>query len=418
MTRILPNGVLDYLSYYKRWIEYSMEHRKVIKDIRKQQKVRVAFIVMNVSMWKNMCLYELLQKDERFEVRIILSPSIMYDRLQQKKDLEQMKTYFSTKGVSYVDYDFNSPYDLRKEFNPHLIFYPQTYVRAHCTQHDYTSFTDRLIVYVPYSFWPTNEKHGFDLSFHRHAWRIYYANEMIYDFAKSISLNKARNARITGYPSADYLLASTQNNPWKSSKSGVKKIIWAPHFTIKKREMFSPSTFLDICDKMVSLAQNNVGVFQFAFKPHPRLRTELYRHPDWGVIKTEEYYNLWANMPNTQVESGDYYDLFSTSDLLIHDSGSFMIEYLYTHKPCIYVSNDFSRIYNELNPLGTKALDLHYKASDWTEISSLIDSIIIKGDDPIASEREEFFKSQLLPPNGRTVAENIYNDLVQSLLRS
>ena len=65
---------------------------------------------------------------------------------------------------------------------------------------------------------------------------------------------------------------------------------------------------------MVELAKKYQDSIQFAFKPHPVLKFRLINI--WGEQKTEEYYKLWETMPNTQLETGDYIDLFLTSDAL------------------------------------------------------------------------------------------------------
>ena len=45
----------------------------------------------------------------------------------------------------------------------------------------------------------------------------------------------------------------------------------------------------------------------------------------------------WESLSNAQLETGKYVDLFMTSDAMIHDCGSFTIEYHYTLKPVMYL---------------------------------------------------------------------------------
>lgn len=53
--------------------------------------------------------------------------------------------------------------------------------------------------------------------------------------------------------------------------------------------------------------------------------------------KTDRYYSEWESLSNAQLETGKYVDLFMTSDAMIHDCGSFTIEYHYTLKPVMYL---------------------------------------------------------------------------------
>ena len=85
----------------------------------------------------------------------------------------------------------------------------------------------------------------------------------------------------------------------------------------------------------------------------------LCEHPDWGNDSTLKYYALWENMNNTQLEEGDYIDLFMQSDAVIHDSGSFILEYLIANKPCMYLQKEaWNPHFNEMNREALKCYTL------------------------------------------------------------
>ena len=154
-----------------------------------------------------------------------------------------------------------------------------------------------------------------------------------------------------------------------------------------------------------------------AFKPHPALLTQLYQHPEWGQERTDEYYELWRTMPNTQLEAGEFVDLFMTSDAMIHDSGSFAVEYHYSRKPVMFVSKNMKPILDTQSTFGLKAYDLHYIGKDEAGIRRFIDEVVLGGNDPLLPEREQFFRDYLLPPGGKSVAQNILDDILDSLGR-
>ena len=53
------------------------------------------------------------------------------------------------------------------------------------------------------------------------------------------------------------------------------------------------------------------------------------------------YLQAWNDLPNAQVYTGAYYQaLFATSDGMIQDSGSFIVEYQYVDKPMIFLTRD------------------------------------------------------------------------------
>jgi CDP-glycerol glycerophosphotransferase (TagB/SpsB family) len=99
-----------------------------------------------------------------------------------------------------------------------------------------------------------------------------------------------------------------------------------------------------MAELMLELAQAYKDRIQIAFKPHPSLITQLYQHPDWGKERADDYYARWQQMENTQLETGGYVDLFMTSDAMIHDSGSFVVEYLYANRPVMFVSINLQSI--------------------------------------------------------------------------
>lgn len=114
-----------------------------------------------------------------------------------------------------------------------------------------------------------------------------------------------------------------------------KRVIWSPHHLIN--EEVNQSNFLEYADFFKEIAESKVV---WAFKPHPILKSKLYLHPEWGKERTDEYYQFWQNSEFTQLELGEYEELFLSSDSMIHDCGSFLAEYIYVEKPVMYLLNN------------------------------------------------------------------------------
>ena len=81
---------------------------------------------------------------------------------------------------------------------------------------------------------------------------------------------------------------------------------------------------------MLSFTEKYKDKIQIAFKPHPNLKT-VNKSSKSGK-PNDDYYDKWNSLDNGQLEEGDYFDLFLQSDAMIHDSVSFLSEYLYTMK--------------------------------------------------------------------------------------
>ena len=361
-------------------------HRAYVSTIQ-GRPVRVVFMAMSVSMWRYQHLYELMANDERFIVSIVLSPAIDYHRDQQQKDLQRLRAYFDRCGIPYIDCQLDGePYDVKTKLDPDLVFYPQPYEHLLTPLHDCLHFYDRLVCYYPYAFWTSTGKWSYDFHFHNLAWRLYYSTPLHLEEARKVATNHGRNVRVVGYPNADDYLRGQYANVWKPRADGQrrKRVVWAPHYSVMPEFGLPPrSNFLWMAELMLRLASEHADTLQLAFKPHPRLITVLYQHPDWGKERADDYYAQWQALPNTQLETGEFIDLFMTSDAMIHDSGSFAVEYHYARKPVMFVSKDMKSILDTQSDFGKKAYEMHYIGSNEVDIMRFIVDVVLGGNDPM-----------------------------------
>ena len=391
------------------------QHQRYIRRLQGRQKINVVFTAIDISLWRYQHVYELMAADPRFRVNIVLTPCVLREHMDQ--DVAGLRNYFDQHGIPYIDFDLTGkPFDIKKD--PDIIFYTQPYEYLLSPEHDCRYFYDRLICYIPYAFWTASGKLSYDLHFSNQAWRLYYSTTMHQEDARQMATNHGKNVRVVGYPNADDYLSTAHDNPWHTIPDGMsrKRVIWAPHYSIKSKSTFAPrSNFLWMADLMVELAREYADQIQFAFKPHPALLTQLYEDSHWGKERADAYYELWQTMPNTQLETGQFIDLFMTSDAMIHDSASFTVEYHYSQRPSMFVSKDIAPILAGMNDFGKKAFAQHYFGKDKAGIRHFIDDVVLQGNDPMRPQREQFFHDYLLPPGGKSVAQNVVDDILQSL---
>lgn len=407
--------VLWYMHRGARIRKYVEQNRRNQERIRRQDSVVVVFFASNVSMWRYQRLYEEMQKYPRFKPYIVISPLNAYSKEQKRECVKDLRHFFESRGIHYIDYDTNrmKGYDVKNLLKPDLLFYPQPYYTVMCKEHRYYQFNDSLLAYYPYGVSLRRERFCYDEDFHNRAWRRYYENEFTREDARLMSTVGDVNVVIVGHPTADEFLVH-RKDVWKVQEKRKKRLVWAPHFTINGDGWSQNTCFLWMADFMLDLAQKYRDQIQLAFKPHPRLLSELYKNVDWGREKADAYYKKWKEMPNTQIECGEYMDLFMSSDAMIHDSGSFAAEYMYTGNPVMYVSKDMSHLYDVANGLGKIVYDAHYIADDIEKIERFVLDVLIAGDDPLKDARKSVI-SFLTPSNGKTVAENTMNDLLKEL---
>lgn len=369
----------------------------VVFRLRHKKQINVVFIAFSLPMWRYQNLYNLLSKHPRFHVSVIIVPTVSFSEEQRNDSINELKDYFSNKKMNYR---------LGTIENPDILFYPQPYLDLFSEEFRYDKFRYKLLCYYPYAFWTATGDWSYNLPLHNYAWKLFYSTELHREEAKEIAFNKGKNVEVVGYPNADNFINQSYKNVWKPQNTQKKRIIWAPHFTIFSGGLMEQSNFLWMATFMLEVASRYLDSIQFVFKPHPRLYSELLKHEDWGEEKAKLYYKEWETRDNTQIETGEYVDLFMTSDAMIHDCGSFSVEYHYSGNPVMFVSDDFERLVSEKGKFGQLAMRQHYVGKNQQDIIVFIENVVLKNDDPMKEGRGQFKKNYLLPPNSKTVAQN------------
>lgn len=388
---------------------------EIINRISNQDEIRVIFFAINISMWKYDGLFQEMMIHKRYKPLIIPSLGYSADKKTRLYEQQKMKEYFQKKGFPFLaSYDAKSKKWLNiKKYKPDLIFYTQPYDKNPYKGYNIRKFHKySLFAYVPYAFWVEKGNWGYNLLFHNIAWRLFYPTNIHLKNGINISYIKGCNIKVTGYPMAErFLLPNSPTSPWKIKNPKIKRVIWAPHHSITNG-LLNYSTFLEISETMKQLAEKYSKQIQFAFKPHPSLKNKLYKLTEWGIEKTDKYYDYWKNSPNTILADSDYVDLFLTSDAMIHDCSSFSAEYLYTKYPVMFLTKPDHQDY--LCEFGKKCFDMHYKGSNITDIIDFLEKIVIKGNDPMSNIRNIFFKKYLAINNGN-ISKIIFSEINKSL---
>ena len=413
-SRIRQQGVKVYFTSL-----YPLILKCRARTIGKKDKIEVVFFAFNLAIWRYQGVYDLLSQDERFNCHIVFTVPKSFTKEQQSLDLQQMREYFSARGIDYIDFDEKDGkgYDVMRQINPDILFYPQPYSYIHPANHDFFCFTKKLICYIPYSINVIKSNYWlYDLPFHNLAWKIFCPLKVEKINAEMSSRNHGVNWVVSGYYNLDKYLSESKSDVWKIKDRAVRRLIWAPHFTMSKVSWLAPrSNFMWMSQLMLDVAQRYKDRLQIAFKPHPRLKSELYRHSDWGEKKTDLYFQRWETMENTQVETGDFVDLFKTSDAMIHDCASFTAEYLFVNKPVAFITSDFKEMLLEHSDFGQDALNQHYIVSNENEIMAFIESIVLGGEDIKLEQRTEFFETVLRPNVKVSTSQFIVDDIKKCL---
>ena len=125
--------------------------------------------------------------------------------------------------------------------------------------------------------------------------------------------------------------------------------------------------------------------------------------------EVKEYYDEWAQIGRVY-DSGDYFDIFKTSDLMITDCGSFLAEYLLSDKPLIRLVNSKGIAMNKLGCLFT---DSYYNAYTNEELLKYFVELVQNKNDYLKEHRMKM--SKLLIDRNEAAAHKIYVDILKRL---
>lgn len=403
---------------------YTRSFRKAqleaVRRLKGKERIEVAFFLTIPGMWKSDYLFRAMQNNPHYHPYVVIYPYSTYKGFSKQEidtTLHRTEQFIASKGFEYViPYDEKHHHwkDVRKELKPDILILSDPY--KDCPPHYFIHhFKHTFTCYIPYSLTI--------LRMYRENYMILFLNivglfcletpkhrELALQYMK----NGAENAVVTGFPGTEVFLDKrfVPKDAWKPQPAKKKRIIWAPHHSID--DTISIASFLIYCDAMLELAKKYEDTIQFAFKPHQLLKFKLQKL--WGEERTECYYNAWRDMPNGQLEESSYVDLFLTSDAMVHDSASFTTEYLYTHKPVMYLVKD-DKMRESFTPFGEIVFDAHYHAHCMEDVERFIKDVVLDGNDPMAKVRQEVYERYLQPIDGMLPSEKIIYE-IEKLINS
>ena len=100
--------------YYDHYIPFR------INQLRKQETIKVVFVLTNLGAWKTESLYTLMLTHSRFE------PSIIISKDEQEDDTVNLRNYIIKKGYDYIETDLTT-HILWEYIYPDIVFYQKPY---------------------------------------------------------------------------------------------------------------------------------------------------------------------------------------------------------------------------------------------------------------------------------------------------
>lgn len=390
--------------------------KKIRGKLLNGQKLNVVFFESRSQTWFFDTLYRLFKENGLFRVSVVIVPFVMSGKDVMCEILGKMKRFLRQKGIPFIaGYDedtdeFFDPLTLK----PDILLFTHNWAGHVHEYYQLFRYTDSFNYLINYGIQLMD--HASELNEYANylSKKEYLSSNDLIPLASHYRGDAALNCAALGSSKLDPYFDKKYipMDCWKPGNDGKKRIIWAPHWTdfiYKETGPYALSSFFDLYDYMIEIANEFKKNIQIAFKPHPLLFEQVKK--SWGKDRVEKYYQKWMEMENTQLVEGQYMDLFLTSDAMIFDGCSFTLEYLVTGKPAIYTQASEGNL--NFNSFGKQVFEQHYHAVNLLDdIREFIQEVVIEGKDKNKDKRMQFIREHVAGMNHRTPSERIYFDIL------
>lgn len=403
------------------------------------EKLKVAFMSYSAAQWPAELLYRDMEKDDRFDPYIIVSPLTNRDYNSSMCGYTQTVDWYKSTNHRVIE-----GYDIKNNLVytwqglggiPDIVIHLSSWYECIPEPQQFIKLPWRCLnIYIPYAMYMAdspdstfeiNDVYNKDIM--NLMWKVYIESSAKRPYYEKYQMLNGENISFSGYLKMDEVIQPKSYSdsmirkiwcvPKEKRMSDYKQIIIAPHWSVFDEGSILFSTFRENAFFWPYLMQKYADRISFVFKPHPNLRAAAV---GTGMFKSYDDYDDYLKKLNSfrnarTMDESSYIDLFNTSDGIIMDSGSFTAEYLYTHKPALFLT----RPTQNFNAVGRKAYDSYYHASgrDYAGIEYFIKDVIIDGHDQKKSNREKVFDDNFnyLKENGKLAHETIYSELCELL---
>lgn len=381
-------------------------YETALNCIRKKQVKKIVFLLKDSAEWSCEELYKRFNETSGYEVCVAVAPFFAESQQAVSKMYLDTVQYFRERKIDTVEmYDIQkNRYKSWEEIGmPDIVFHLNPHYKAFAESSNICNFPLSILnVYIPYGIMIYgNVRQQYNQLSHMLYWKIFCETPLHKEMASKYADIGDINVVCSGYVKMDTFFDTClqeKRKIWKISpradEKKIKKIIYAPHWSIKDA-VTGFGNFDKIYKSLYEYVKKNETSTSWVFRPHPMLRVGAVQQ---GIFKSEEeyeeYLEMWRQLPNAQViENGMYTDIFESSDAMILDSISFLGEYIYMHKPMLFLTRDR----NTFNDFGKELVRVLYKTDggNLEGIKNFVEKNVIGNEDPMKERREEFFEKYM-----------------------
>lgn len=367
------------------------------------QPIHVLFVCHEPALWSIFdSVYKTVVEDPDFTATVVALPyrhSTLPEGQYQDKGVFE---YLKEKGVNVI-----RGYDKEKNewlnplsLNPDYVFFQTPYpVFPESWSVKQISMIAK-ICYIPYAtclFAGEVEEGLHPISFFNFTSIFFkessFCKEIFVKIFKNRDWFNEKKVILSGLPKLDYLIDHNEliGRVWKRGlQKNIKRILWTPRW----RTSEGTCHFFDYKDYFVNYSQKHKDI-DIVLRPHPLCLQNFLKTNELSASDLERMENEYDNSLNMAIDkTGEYIDTFLTSDVLVSDISSMLLEYFVTGKPIIYTHR-----VDVFNDFGRQLSKGFYWVKNSAELKETLE-MLIAGNDPLREKREELIKLLLFLPEG------------------
>lgn len=360
-----------------------------------QHRMRVIFLVQNVSIWGNQSpIYDALVRDSTAEVIIVLLPSHTANDVQAGMPIGGYdETYWHYFHDRYTEvYDYTNLMDLHL-LQPDYIFIASPYeeLRALAGTRNADLVQMAKLCYVDYGV-PSSQ-------YFLHIWaeKLAFYDYLSFHFCDSAEEQAVMNAahpytvghgvqhfELLGYPAYERCLT------YRPQPRAWRRILWTPRWTAEGA--IGGSHFFAFKDCFTAFAVRHGSTqLRFAIRPHPLMFAHFVQQGMMTEAEVRAYKELLkAHDIELDEEQYDLFDALTATDILLTDFSSINMLFFLLNRPMIYCPNGSAPTEDY-----AKMAEGSYIAEDWTQAEAYLIRLI-RGEDPlrvVRTQHVEAFRS-------------------------
>ncbi|MFQ6572765.1 hypothetical protein [Pseudomonas sp. UM16] len=353
-------------------------------------KRRLAILYQLPESWANVrTVWEAARDDANLEVIVVMLPFIHNDYQWQR---EAAEAHLNDMGVPFLAWD---AFDLDKA-GLDAVLYTSPYDETRPPAYRFANLRQRVpcTAYIPYGLEVGGGEHNYVYQYGQPvtalATAVFVRSEGVRQMFARHCPTGAGHVQVTGHPRMDGLmdLANFEVDPaLREAIAGRRAVLWNAHFSFDG-DLWS--TFDQLAGDMLDIFASRPDL-ALVFRPHPLLWQKLI---NLNILDASGILALKNELLARGVivdGRADHRHAFAASEAMMSDVGSFLMEYLGTGKPVLYLCNPDGL---GLNEEGSAVVRHYQSTSDALGICKFLDQLSHGEDAQGASRRaaiDDFF---------------------------